>query len=474
MSTRVLSALHHAVEVDLVTRLEGLGAAVTVVRRCPDLADLLAAAAAGVGDVALVSASLRGLDREAVARLHDEGVALVGVSATEADERVLHQLGADRVVTHDAEAAALGTAVADAAALAVEGYGARGLRGLEGAVRTGGEPRRHTSGSSVVGLPTGGYAADPGPPELLDPSAPRPPAPIVAVWGPVGAPGRTTVAVNLAAELAATGIEVLLVDADTWGASIAQALALVDEAPGLVAATRASDQGRLDRVGLARLAPSVVANLRVLTGIPRPDRWPEVRQAALEHVLDLSRSIVDVVVVDCGFSLEDDEELSYDTLAPRRNLATLTSLARATTVLAVGAADPVGLQRLVRGVQDLGVVQAPTPRVVVNKLRESAVGKRPDRQIRGALTRFAGLADLVFLPWDPAACDAGILTGEPLRVSAPRSALREAVRELAMTLASDLGVDRAGARRAGILAPTGPGSRGRWRPGKAASPEGGI
>jgi Mrp family chromosome partitioning ATPase len=46
---------------------------------------------------------------------------------------------------------------------------------------------------------------------------------LAAVWGPKGAPGRTTVAVNLAFEAAAAGGEVLLVDADTYGGAVAHA-----------------------------------------------------------------------------------------------------------------------------------------------------------------------------------------------------------------------------------------------------------
>ena len=54
-------------------------------------------------------------------------------------------------------------------------------------------------------------------------------------------------------------------------------------------------------------------------------------------------------VVDCSFSLEDDEELSFDTAAPRRNGVTLAVLEAADTVLCVSGADPVALQRSIRG-----------------------------------------------------------------------------------------------------------------------------
>ena len=92
---------------------------------------------------------------------------------------------------------------------------------------------------------------------------------------------------------------------------------------------------------------------RVLTGITRADRWTELRAAALALVLERAREMADVVVVDTGFCLEADEELSFDTMAPRRNAATLRSLELADTVFAVGAADSIGVPRLVRGLAEL-------------------------------------------------------------------------------------------------------------------------
>jgi Flp pilus assembly CpaE family ATPase len=259
---------------------------------------------------------------------------------------------------------------------------------------------------------------------------PRPRGRVIAVWGPTGAPGRSTLAHNLAAELALT-TPTLLVDCDTHGSSLAQALGLLDEAPGMAAAARAADQGTLDLLALARLAPEVTPGLRVLTGIPRAERWTELRAPAVGHVLDLARDLAGCVVVDCGFSIEDDEELSYDTLAPRRNAATLAALAAADELLVVGSGDPVGLQRLVRAVQDLREVAAPTPRIVVNRVRASSVGPHPERRIGEALERFAGMDDLTYLPWDQAGLDGAMLAGRSLVEFAPQSALRRAIADLA-------------------------------------------
>jgi len=254
------------------------------------------------------------------------------------------------------------------------------------------------------------------------------------VWGPTGAPGRTTIATTLAAEVARRGIEVLLVDADTYGGCVAQTLGLLDEAPGIAAACRAADQGLLDLPALSRIAPTVVPGLRVLTGLPKAERWPEVRAAALERTLELSRSMVQVVVVDCGFCLEDDEELSYDTVAPRRNEATLTSLAASDHVVAVSGADPVALQRFVRGLQELGTVPSGEPVPVVNRVRSVAVGSRPESRIADSLLRFAGLTSVRFVPDDPAALDGALLAGRSLVEHAPDSPVIDAVADLATAL----------------------------------------
>lgn len=274
------------------------------------------------------------------------------------------------------------------------------------------------------------------------------------MWGPVGSPGRTTVAVTLAAELAAAGQATLLADADTYGACVAQTLGVLDEAPGLAAACRAATAGTLDAVMLARLAPVVSPRLRVLTGITRSDRWPELSVAGLERVWDVVRSVASWTVVDTGFSLERDEELTYDTMAPRRNGATLSALEAADVVLAVGTADPVGLQRLVRGLGELAeLFPGLRPRVVVTRARASSVGASPDRRVREALERYAGVRDVVVVPDDRQAVDHALLVGRTLTETAPGSAARRALAWLAAELlgpAVSAGPPRGvGARRAG-------------------------
>ncbi|MGL5908402.1 MAG: AAA family ATPase, partial [Phycicoccus sp.] len=353
--TTVLTALTHWHEARFVAVL-GRAGGLTLVRRCADLAELLSAGAAGVARVAVVSPDLRGLDRDSLRQLAGHGVRVAGLVPPDDEdgERRLRQLGVATILRPDDD-----TATVEQALAAVAG----GSTSVPAS-----EPGRRTDSSGTDSDGPGTTQRDDGP---------GLPSPVTVVWGPTGAPGRTTVAVTTAAQLAAAGIRTMLVDLDTWGASVAQVLGLVDEAPGVAAAARASEQGVLDVPGLARLAPEVVPGLRVLTGLPRADRWPELRAAAVEDVLRLARGVVEHVVVDSGFAVEDDEELSYDTVAPRRNAATLTALHHADALVVVGASDPVGLQRLVRAVQDVAVISAPPPTVVVNKVRTGVAGPRP-------------------------------------------------------------------------------------------------
>jgi MinD-like ATPase involved in chromosome partitioning or flagellar assembly len=383
-------------EAALVAGLERTPTGITVVRRCVDLADLLAAASTGTARAALLSAELRRLDRDALARLAAARVAVVGLFSPgdEEAETRLRQLGVVHVLSADSPATDISAAVS--AALGEQEAGSDALA-------PGGWSQ------PLEALPGVDAPADPGPP--VEPGSGR----LVAVWGPTGAPGRTTVAVNVAAELAASGVPTLLADADVYGGVVAQVLGFLDEAPGLAAATRLANNGQLDLAALAAVAPQAAPNLRVLTGISRADRWPELRPSALEQVWLLCRSLAAVTVVDLGFCLEQDEELSFDTAAPRRNGATLATLDAADTVLAVGAADPVGMQRLVRGLTQLReVVPGALPRVVLNRVRRGAVGAEPEGQLAEALERYVGVRDPAYVPEDRESLDAALLQARAL------------------------------------------------------------
>lgn len=257
---------------------------------------------------------------------------------------------------------------------------------------------------------------------------------VVAVWGPAGAPGRTTLAISVAAELAAAGFSVALADVDTHSGSVAPALGLLDEAPGFAAACRLAGadgltQQELERIGQRYLSSR--GSFWVLTGIGRPSRWPELSTERVVTTLRRCRDWVDYTVLDTGFSLENDEEISSDLFAPRRNAATISALREADEVIAVGSADPVGLSRFLRAHVDLvELLETDRVTVVMNKIRASAIGLNPQSQVAQTLQRFGGILDPVLVPHDQAGLDAAILSGKTLADVAPKSPARLAIAQL--------------------------------------------
>ncbi|GAA3531990.1 pilus biosynthesis protein CpaE [Aeromicrobium flavum] len=333
-----------------------------LVRRCVDVADLLASAATHRIDVALLVVDAPGLDAGVVDRLAGLGVRS---AAVEADGTHL-------------------------------GIGHTARLGELAAVGSVPVPLRERE---------------------------REPGRLVAVWGPTGAPGRSTLAVSLAAAAAAAGHGTVLVDADVYGGSIGQLLGVLDEVSGVMAACRDVNRGRPETAAshLLRLGP----HWDLMTGVPRADMWQHLRPDALETVLRGLRRDHDLVVVDCGFGIED----GYG--PPSRDQVSRRVLDLADEVMAVGRVDPVGLARLVRAVDDAGPWARP-PRLVLNGFR-SGLGWT-EREVAQTVRELTGHTPWAFLPHDGLGHDLALMTGRPLREVAPSSGYVSRVERLATDL----------------------------------------
>ena len=412
-------------ENDLVAVLDRPGAPMSVVRRCVDIADVLAHAATGRAAVAVVAADLRRLDSDAVHRLTVAGLAVVGVHPA-ADDRArarLERIGISVVVADESGSSAL----LDAARSALNHLALD--RDLESDLGESSRALDHVVADTRSALPP----TDPAGPEPED-DAEEPTARgvVLVVWGPTGAPGRTTVAAGLAADRASAGTPTLLVDADVYGGVLASAFGLLDESPGLAGACRMAANGRLDVTALSQLSWTLAPTLRLLTGLARADRWPEMRPSAIPAVLDVCRETAALTVVDVGFCLEADEEITFDTAAPRRNGATLALLGAADIVLAVGSADPPGMERLIRGLAELtDMVPEADPKVVLNRCRTAVAAADEPAE---ALLRFTGRTVAAQLPEDRAATDRAWRRAVPLTEAAAGSPLTAALTRLARSL----------------------------------------
>lgn len=365
--------------------MDGRGRA-RVVRRCADLAETLAVTAAGIGDVVLIDVSVRGLGRDPIAAMMREAT-VVGLRSGEDAQST--GLGLRHVLPSDSPIDLILETVT--AALSREPDAADTWVQEAEPVEAGASGR------------------------------------LIAVWGPAGAPGRSTIAVNLAAEAALAGTGTVLVDADTYGPALNQMLGVLDETPGLVAACRAHDRDTLDTETLESLLPLIQPRLRLLGGIGVPGRWAELRRTSMDGVWSALRRRGGLVVADVGPILEEDEELSYDTAAPQRNAAAISALEAADAVLAVVTADPVSITRLLREharLTELGVQEL---HVVVNRIGAPIPGHR----VRDLIASRMSVTGLHVLPDDPITCRTAAWDGALLAEAAPRSALRRGLREIA-------------------------------------------
>lgn len=383
---------------------------VVVLKRCVDVDDLLASVTSGQVDVAVVSLDAPGLDPASIAHLRRHAVRPVAVTSARAD---------DLDVREHAQRLGVGSVV-----------GAGGLATLPDVVTAveDGETRAHGETPALDDAP--------------DQATPEDAGRLVVVWGPAGAPGRTTVATNLAWEVARRQVAVVLADLDPYGGSVAQQLGILDEVSGLLSASRLAASGQLDE-RFASVCRGVGEHLAVVTGLPRADRWREVRAAQVDQLLARARD-VGHVVVDTGFSLED--EAGYDLGGrPGRNALTLAALEAADEVVVVGAADPVGLARLARGLVDLRDRVGGVPvRVVVNRMRGS-IGWS-EKEIAGMVEGFSRVAGMHFLPEDRAGLDRALVSGRPV-AEVGESALVQGLAALADALLPSTAQPERGKRR---------------------------
>lgn len=352
-----------------------------VLKRCVDVDDLLATATSGQADTAVVAIEAPGLDLAAVDHLGDHGVRTIAVVTDEGGTVRAGRIGVRTCLDDVGE--------------------------LPAAITTDQAPEPLPPvPSEAPAQPVGGR--------------------ILAVWGPAGAPGRTTVATALAAALSRRA-PTTLVDVDPYGGTVAQALGVLDEVSGLLSAARLASTGLLEEQ-FAGVQRSLDRQLTVVTGLPRPDRWSEVRAGTVELLAELAGRRGHVVL-DTGFSLEDDDLSGR----PGRHRLTTAALEVADEVVVVGTADPVGLSRLARALVDLREHRPTTAtRVVVNRMRPT-IGWT-ERAITQMLADFARPVGLHFLPEDRATVDRALVTGRTLLETDADSPLANAVDGLARSL----------------------------------------
>jgi MinD-like ATPase involved in chromosome partitioning or flagellar assembly len=262
------------------------------------------------------------------------------------------------------------------------------------------------------------------PPESMSPKA-------ICVWGTHGAPGRTTIAINLACELALNGARVLLIDLDSQAPSIADCFGLLDEKPGVAAAFRLVGQGRLDLAQIERLSTSydvAGGRLSVMTGLRAANRWPELTREKTQSVITIAKQHFDFVIMDVSADLEVGIRQIGGVVD--RNCTSRTALEVADQAIAVFSADPIGVRRLVDSFQSLSELFV-KPILVANRLRASSIGPSARQQIEDAVMQLCRLEVAAFVALDIDSCDKAIMQSVPLAMMKRTSKARQAIAQLA-------------------------------------------
>lgn len=248
----------------------------------------------------------------------------------------------------------------------------------------------------------------------------------VVCWGSVGS-GKSSIAVNLAFELANLGHKVCLVDADTYHPSIAAMLGLTSPGGALLAALRLARQQRLTQEEFHRLAKKIDfagGSLWIIPGINSLARWSEVDETSLTALIQLLAKKFDVLIFDVATHSQSG---LIDALSGReRNQATNHLLSCADIVLASFLADPVGVNRFLFDLRSVGREVLP----IANRVRAGVIGRNPLGQLKSILERTAD-QKLFSEIWEDEGFDYLLQTTRPLLLQGKSSKAHVGLKNLA-------------------------------------------
>ena len=250
----------------------------------------------------------------------------------------------------------------------------------------------------------------------VSPKASSPPV-VIAVTSPHGSTGKTTVAINIALELAAEKARVLLIDGDIQGPAVANHFALTQQPAGLQAALRIASQQRFDLEQLERLSFQFQkSTLRIMPGSQNFPSQP-FDQEAVANLLETARSGYEFTVIDLG-------SLSGDGSGAQAELTNaIISLADRTVIVCL--ADPIGIFRLL-GIENLIAASSKPLDLVMNRVRNSVIASAR-REIAITLQRLSALEPKAYLPDDPQHIDQAVRTGVPATSLSRTGTFRQAL-----------------------------------------------
>lgn len=232
------------------------------------------------------------------------------------------------------------------------------------------------------------------------------------------------IASNLAFELSATGKRVLLIDLDDQWPSVHRYFNLPQEKAAVLAGTRLLEQDKLDANALEELAVRLLAkgaSIDFLSGYGLNLNREAVNLPSIEAFLANLARRYDAVVIDCSSGIASGM------------LATIR--AAVTQEVWVTQVDALSLGRFIdcQPQIEAGASYSEEPILVLNRMRASVLGARPEWQVQQVLRDRTKFSRATVVPHDDS-LDSALLRGLPLRQLGGKSKALAAIGELALRL----------------------------------------
>lgn len=225
---------------------------------------------------------------------------------------------------------------------------------------------------------------------------------LVCVWGTNGSPGRSSVAINLSFSLASKNFPTLLVDLDAIVPSLAPALGLISEVPGVSSLVHDALKGRLSQESIEKNVIEVNPGLHVLTGISNPKRWPELRTEGLIQVLKLCSQMYANIICDLSAVLPESTDSSLNDVDIFRRFDHIPKVLEISSRnIFVLSATPLSLIRASEALEALQEINKSEPLIILNKVNEINLGQKYESTVEAILGRWVNAGSIYRIPDRP-------------------------------------------------------------------------
>ena len=225
---------------------------------------------------------------------------------------------------------------------------------------------------------------------------------LICVWGTNGSPGRSSVAINLSFSLASKNFPTLLVDLDAIVPSLAPALGLVSEVPGVSSLVHDALKGRLSQESIEKNVIEVNPGLHVLTGISNPKRWPELRTEGLIQVLKLCSQMYANIICDLSAVLPESTDSSLNDVDIFRRFDHIPKVLEISSRnIFVLSATPLSLIRASEALEALHEINKSEPLIILNKINEINLGQKYESTVEAILGRWVNSGSIYRIPDRP-------------------------------------------------------------------------